>query len=210
MSNVPESPRLNAPVPLFPLSSGAYPDGLLLLNIFEVRYLDLVRRCHREQQPFGVAWLAEGHEVQVPGHVPELHDIGCLVEVTEIVEVQPALLQVACRGLQRFRLHAHQLGPLGVWQGEVELLPEDPAVEIPVDLQRLADELGRLIRTAQQTGQLASLPLLPPYRLDECGWVANRWAELLPLPPGLKVALLAADDPEARLRQLAGHLEWPP
>jgi len=195
--------------PLFPLSHGVFPDGLLQLNIFEVRYLDLVRRCHREGGAFGVPWLAEGHEVQVPGHVPRLHAVGCMVEVTDIVEVEPALLRVVCRGLRRFRLLAHRPGPFGVWQGEVEDLPEDPPVEIPPHLQGLADQLGRLIRAAQQAGRLAQLPLLPPYRLDECGWVADRWAELLPLPPGLKADLLAVDDPEARLRRLSGYLEPP-
>ena len=49
-------------VPLFPLSHGVFPDGALQLNIFEVRYLDLIRRSHREGVPFGVPWLAEGHE----------------------------------------------------------------------------------------------------------------------------------------------------
>ncbi|MFZ4499317.1 MAG: LON peptidase substrate-binding domain-containing protein [Burkholderiales bacterium] len=193
--------------PLFPLSHGVFPDGLLQLNIFEVRYLDLVRRCHRDGESFGVPWLAEGHEVQVPGHVPQLHPVGCMVEVADVVEVEPALLRVVCRGLRRFRLIGHKPGPFGVWHGEFEWLPEDAPADIPPHLQALADQLGRLIRAAQQADRLAELPVLPPYRLDECGWVANRWAELLPLPPGLKADLLAVDDPEERLRRLSGYLE---
>jgi len=35
-------------IPLFPLSHGVFPDGMLQLQIFEVRYLDLIKRCHRE------------------------------------------------------------------------------------------------------------------------------------------------------------------
>jgi len=194
-------------VPLFPLSHGVFPDGLLQLNIFEVRYLDLIRRSHREGTPFGVPWLAEGHEVQVPGHVPQMHPVGCMVEVIEIVEIKPALLQVACRGLQRFRLSSHAAGAFGVGYGEAEALADDNPVDIPEDLQHLADELGRLIRVAQQSGRMDQLPLLSPYRLDECGWVANRWAELLPLPAELKAGLLAADDPLERLQRLSGYLE---
>lgn len=196
-------------VPLFPLSHGVFPDGALQLNIFEVRYLDLIRRSHREGVPFGVPWLAEGHEVQVPGHVPRLYPVGCMVEVINVVEVQPALLQVTCRGLQRFRLVSHESGPYGVWHGETVALADDTPVDIPPALQHLADELGRLIRAAQQSGQLEHLPLLGPYRLDECGWVANRWAELLPLPAGLKADLLAADDPLERLQRLSGYIEPP-
>ena len=194
-------------VPLFPLAHGVFPDGLLQLNIFEVRYLDLIRRCHREGSSFGVPWLTEGHEVQVPGHVPQLHPVGCLVEVIEVVAVEPALLRVACRATQRFRLQSHQAGPYGVWHGEVLPLPGDSPAEIPPELQTLADQLGQLIRAAQQAGKLEQLPILAPYRLDECGWVANRWAELLPLPSALKAALLAVDDPLERLQRLFSCLD---
>lgn len=196
------------PTPLFPLSHGVFPDGLLQLQIFEVRYLDLIRRCQREAKPFGVPWLTEGHEVQVPGHVPALAAVGCMVEVTEVVEVQPALLAVSCRGLQRFRLLDHQPGTYGVWYGEVELLPEDKPVGIPPELQALADRLGQLIAKAQKLGREQDLTLFPPYRLDECGWVANRWAEWLPLTMEDKVALLSCDDPLQRLRQLAERLRF--
>jgi Lon protease-like protein len=46
------------------------------------------------------------------------------------------------------------------------------------------------------------LPLLAPFRLDECGWVANRWTELLPLPSAYKQALLQESDPLTRLRAI--------
>jgi Lon protease-like protein len=50
----------------------------------------------------------------------------------------------------------------------------------------------------------------PPYRLDECGWVADRWAELLPLPPAEKAMLLAQDDEVQRLRQISDWLSGTP
>lgn len=190
------------PLPLFPLSHGVFPDGMLQLNVFEVRYLDLIRRCHREQTPFGVAWLMDGHEVQVPGHVPRLHVWGCQVMVRELEAVQPALLRVVCQGTTRFRLDSHAAGPFGVWQGMVLPRPDDPVVPIPDDLQFLAEELGRLIADAQRRGLSDQLPMFSPYRLDECGWVANRFAELLPVDNTVKQALMSQDDPEARLRRI--------
>jgi Lon protease-like protein len=89
-----------------------------------------------------------------------------------------------------------------VWQGEVELLAPDAAADLPPDLEYLAQRLGRGIALAQQEGRLAELPLLAPFRLDECGWVANRWAELLPLPSAYKQALLQESDPLTRLRAI--------
>ena len=189
-------------IPLFPLSHGLFPDGRLDLQIFEVRYLDLIRRCHREQTPFGVAWIEEGQEVTVPGQQPKLFSYGTLAHIDKLETVQAALLRIRCHGGQRFALHHTQAGPLGVWQGEVELLTPDAEVDIPTDLEYLAQRLGRGIAVAQQDGRLAELPLQAPFRLDECGWVANRWAELLPLPSVYKQALLQESDPLTRLRAI--------
>ena len=189
-------------IPLFPLSHGLFPDGRLDLQIFEVRYLDLVRRCHREGTPFGVAWIEQGREVTVPGQQPQLFSHGTLAHIDSLETVQAALLRLRCHGGQRFALHKVRPGPLGVWQGEVEYLAPDAAVDIPPDLQYLAQRMGRGIAQAQEDGRLPELPLLPPFRLDECGWVANRWAEFLPLPAAYKQSLLQERDPLARLRAI--------
>lgn len=193
-------------IPLFPLSHGVFPDGVLRLQIFEVRYLDLIRRSHREHTPFGVAWLAQGNEVAVPGQVPRLHAVGTLVHIEDLQTVQAALLRVRCVGGRRFKLGAIEAGPFGVWFGHVEYLPEDLPVPIPPDLQPLANRLGKGIAQAQSDQLLDQLPLQAPYRLDECGWVANRWAELLPLEVEEKLALLAEADPLARLAQVGQYL----
>ena len=34
------------------------------------------------------------------------------------------------------------------------------------------------------------LPMAEPYRFDDCGWVANRWCELLPMQSELKQRLM--------------------
>jgi Lon protease-like protein len=43
------------------------------------------------------------------------------------------------------------------------------------------------------------MPFSKPFALNDCGWVANRWSELLPLPPGQKEHLLGLDNPRLRL-----------
>jgi Lon protease-like protein len=56
-----------ADVPLFPLHTVLFPDGLLPLKIFEARYLDMARECLREKTPFGVCLLKSGGEVRRSG-----------------------------------------------------------------------------------------------------------------------------------------------
>lgn len=189
-------------IPLFPLSHGLFPDGMLALQIFEVRYLDLIKRCHQQQLPFGVVWLKKGSEVQVPGETPMLHEFGCQANIRDFEQVQPNLFRVICQGGLRFRLTDTKPGPFGVWQGDISILAQDPEVELPSHLQHHAGRLGKIIATAQQQGQINRLPILQPYLLDQCGWVANRYAEALDISADLKVQLLSELDPLKRLQEI--------
>jgi len=195
-------------IPLFPLGAGLYPDGLLALRIFEVRYLDMVKRCLKDKTPFGVVRLEEGSEVRKPGVTEKFSAVGTVAEILEADALQPALLLLRCRGTERFRVVSSAPGKYGLWTAEVETIEADAAEEIPWELQSAADKLGQVIAGLQKQGVVdEQMPMLAPYRLDECGWVANRWAELLPLPADLKADLLAVDDALERLQRLSGYLE---
>ena len=50
------------------------------------------------------------------------------------------------------------------------------------------------------------MPMIPPYRLDDCGWVANRWCELLPMPLDQKQRMMALDSPLLRLELVSDLL----
>jgi Lon protease-like protein len=193
-------------IPLFPLSQGLFPDGMLQLQIFEVRYLDLIKRCHQMQQPFGVAWIQKGKEVQVPGEEPLLYKFGCMAHVREFEQIQPNFFRVACQGGLRFELQSVKPGPLGVWQGQVTYLPQDPELAVPADLQPFADRLGKVIASAQAQGVIDRLPIYSPYQLDQCGWLANRYAEAIEISALQKVDLLGELDPLKRLKDISRYM----
>ncbi|MCM2355672.1 MAG: peptidase S16, partial [Arenimonas sp.] len=50
-------------LPLFPLGQVLFPGGGLGLRIFEPRYLDLVKRCGRSGEGFGICLILAGREV---------------------------------------------------------------------------------------------------------------------------------------------------
>jgi hypothetical protein len=100
-----------------------------------------------------------------------------------------------------------EAGPYGVWHAETATVDADLAVEIPDDLQGLSNRLGQWIASAQSKGFEDHLPMERPYRLDECGWVANRLAELLSLPAERKVELMAELDPVRRLSAIKACLD---
>ncbi|WP_241059302.1 LON peptidase substrate-binding domain-containing protein [Achromobacter xylosoxidans] len=199
-----------ATIPLFPLSNALFPAGVLHLRIFEVRYLDMIRRCIADGTEFGVVALLAGNEVRSPEGQEVLADVGTLARIDAWDAPMPALLQLRCVGTSRFRLVSSQLAKYGLWMGEIEPIPDDPPLPVPAPLQPCADALGRLVAQWQQEGVPADrMPVAPPYRLDECAWVADRWCELLPLPAADQVRLLALTDPRARLEAVRIALEGP-
>jgi Lon protease-like protein len=194
-------------LPLFPLSAVLFPDGLLSLRVFEVRYLDMVAKCRKAGAPFGVVSLTQGGEVRQPGSQEAFSDVGTLATLVDFESPQPGLLLVRATGTQRFRITASDQLKHGLWVADVERLPADMAVPVPDDLKPTADALHRLIQSLQlKPNQGGPMPLMPPWRLDDCGWVANRWCELLPLPVALKQRLMELDNPLVRLELVSDVL----
>ena len=194
--------------PLFPLSRALYPEGILHLRIFEIRYLDMIKQCIAEQSEFGVVPLLAGNEVRTPEGKEVLADFGTMAKIEQWQAPMPGLLQLRCVGTTRFRLASSEQRKYGLWVGQIEPQAEDPAIPVPDSLQPSANTLGRLIADMQhERVPTAEMPIAPPFRLDECGWVANRWAELLPLLPPQQRHLLADGDPQSRLGQIQDILK---
>ncbi len=224
-------------LPLFPLGAVLFPGGHLPLRIFEVRYLDMIGKCHKAGAPFGVVSLTAGSEVQRPGagaadpaanaaaestasstdapaartpgaFAPETFQaIGTLAVIEEFSVPQAGFMLIRCRGMQRFRIDRQERLSYGLWVADVTHIADDVAIPIPPDLQRVANALGKVIATLQ-TRQVpeAQWPFRAPYLLEDCAWVANRWCELLPLPPAQKQQLMALDNPLVRLELVSDML----
>jgi Lon protease-like protein len=201
-------------LPLFPLQTVLFPGGLLPLRIFEVRYLDLIQRCHKEGAPFGVVCLTQGSEVQQPprpGAAPDaaaesFHALGTLAHIEAFERPQPGLLLIRCRGGRRFRLLRSEQMKHGLWTGEVEYLDEDPVVAVPPDLVHVRTGLQRLLQHMQAQAQPGDeLPIQTPLSWDDCGWLAHRWCDILPVSPQLKQQFLGVESPLLRL-ELVGDL----
>jgi Lon protease-like protein len=194
-------------LPLFPLSAVLYPDGLLSLRVFEVRYLDMIAKCRKAGAPFGVVSLTQGNEVRQPGSQEAFALVGTLATIHDFEQPQAGLMLVRAMGAQRFRITSSDQLKHGLWVADVERLVPDMVVPIPEDLQPTADALERLIQSLQlKADNPGPMPLLPPFKLADCGWVANRWCELLPLPVALKQRLMELDNPLVRLELVSDVL----
>lgn len=196
----PELPLL----PLFPLQTVLFPGGLLQLKVFEPRYLDLVARCLRSGQGFGVVCLRQGREAGRSAEPVLFEAVGVHARIDDVDSERAGILRVRCTGLERFRLEgpATQL-PDGLWQSDY--------LDVEADTHRLpgaavfetVKALGNAIASLRERGEL---PFAEPFRLDDAGWVANRWCELLPISLSAKHKLMALEDPVLRLSVVDGYL----
>jgi len=187
---------------LFPLRSVLFPGTLLPLKVFEARYLDLVGNCLREGRPFGVVCLREGGEVGSDGVLFERQ--GVLARIDEVDAEQLGILRVNCSGTQRFQIEgqAHQATG-GLWLADVQTLPDDLPEPPDPDYLETVQALSSAITALRDQG---STPFAEPHRLDDAGWVANRWCEILPIPLAAKQRLMLLQEPQLRLRLVDEYL----
>jgi uncharacterized protein len=191
---MPEPQPTREQIPLFPLNAVLFPDGPLPLRIFEARYIDLVRRCLRENTGFGVVLIREG--VEAGAGPTETSDVGTYARIVDFSGQPDGLLGIEARGERRFRILARSRARDGLNLAEVEWLPEEIRTPVPEEFSELGPALDYVL--TQVCDPYESLDR----RLDDAAWVAGRLAEILPLPPQHKQHCLELDDPVERLRFL--------
>jgi uncharacterized protein len=180
-------------IALFPLNIVLFPDGPLPLRIFETRYLDMVGRCMRETQSFGVVLIRDGNEVGPA----ETFDVGTLAKIVDFHQLSDGFLGLSCVGQQRFRILSRSRQADGLQLADVDTLMEEPARPIPSRHLRLAELLKNVLP------QLGEVYTDIEMRLDDAAWVGHRLAEILPIPLADKQKCLELEDPIQRLDVLA-------
>lgn len=184
-------------IPLFLLNTVLYPDARLPLKVFEARYLDMVSRCLKDEQPFGVCLIHRGQEV---GEAAEPAPVGTLAHIERWDMPEAGVLHLLVRGGDRFEIESSAISGQLV-TAEVRRWPPEPVRRVPPEylelsgfLQRLLDEYGDTL-------------IPPPHRMDDAGWVGMRLAQLLPVASADKQRWLQEREPLARLADIAQVLE---
>jgi uncharacterized protein len=121
-----------APMAMFPLQSALLPDEDLPMQIFEPRYIALMRDCLRDDDPrFGVVLISHGREV---GGGDVRCDVGTVARITEWAELaDTGRFVLRCRTGERIRV--------------CEWSPDDPYPRAVV--QAWPDEPGEPVTAAQ-------------------------------------------------------------
>jgi uncharacterized protein len=190
-------------IALFPLNTVLFPEGPLPLRIFETRYVDMVRRCMREGACFGVVLIRSGPEAGWQSAGAPTADIGTAARIVDFSPLPDGLLGISCLGEQRFRILRRWRQADGLNLGEVEYLPQPPAVELPAEHANLGEVLRSVLP------QLGEIYQDVPRRFTDASWVSWRLAEILPISLQDKQYCLELEDPLQRLERLAPLIRRP-
>lgn len=182
---------------LFPLSGVLLPFGKMPLQIFEQRYLDLVRDSMKSDTAFGVVWIRRGAEVAEKGSAsPQLGDYGTTARIVDWDQLPNGLLGVTIQGGQRFDLASTEVRGNGLVVGQVELRPAVTPLPVEPEHQPLLDVLHSL----ETHPHVQRMALQVDY--DDAWQVAYTLVQLLPLDEAIKYQLLGLDDVHALIGEL--------
>lgn len=186
-------------LPLFPLNTVLFPGCKLDLQLFEARYLDMIGRCMKQGEGFGIVCIVQGSEV---GEAATAHaTLGCEARVLDFQQQDNGLLGIRIEGGRRFQVERVEVQRDQLIVADVNWLEEAPEVPVQDEDEDLLVLLAALTDHPMVAGLGMSGPPLGRQAL------ANRLAYLLPFDDGDKLALLGIAEPGARLAALQALLE---
>ncbi len=192
-------------LPLFPLSTVIFPQGSLSLKVYETRYLEMVQDCLNNQTPFGVVAIYPEQYVNLKlnkdfnARYP-FAETGTVFKIVEADISCLGIINIECKGTNRFKIESARQDRNDLWHAQVKDLKADTEMTIPEDLDATRSHLQHIIDSLNEK-ELSELqlPISKPYNLQDCGWVADRWCEILNMPLMQKQRMLELDSPLLRL-----------
>ena len=180
---------------LFPLNTVLFPGCILSLQIFEQRYLRLVKSCLRDNHGFVVILISTGKEV---GDKPETYSIGSYVDIIDWEMLENGLFGITIEASHRVRVTHPCAQDDGLMTGEIESLPasEQPDSEFGGRIPDLIDTLKQL----EQHPYIIKQALAIDYNSAQD--VCDKLSQLLPVEPLIKQSLLEINNTAEKIDRL--------
>ncbi|MBV1878876.1 MAG: LON peptidase substrate-binding domain-containing protein [Pseudomonadales bacterium] len=191
-----------AEIPLFPLPLILFPGGKLPLQIFEPRYLDMVKSCMRDNVGFGIVLIRQGAQVlrgnQAP--LPSVAGRGTYCTIVDFDQLDNGLLRITVEGQVKFSVINQHEQADRLMMARVEFEPLEDETPIPANKQHLVN----LLKSLHQHESVAALDLKVDFA--DARDIGCRLTELLPCPNEFKQDMLELDNPLERLSALEKQL----
>ena len=175
-----------------------FPGGKLPLQIFETRYVDMVKRCLRDDTGFGVIMITEGDQVlrDPEQQLPSVSRCGTYCTIADFDELPNGMLGIMAEGMKKFVIRDEYEQSDRLMMGDIEFLGHEKDVDMPAEKEHLSSLLESLMshEAVQRLGLGCDMT-----RAVEVG---ARLTELLPCSNGFKQRMLEIKDPLVRLSEL--------
>ena len=191
-----------ADIPLFPLPLVLFPGSKLTLQIFEPRYLDMVKHCMREELGFGIVMIRDGDQVLRLANqkLPLIAQCGTYCTIVDFDQRPNGLLQITIEGQVKFTVRDQYEKPDRLMMAGIEFLPLEEETPVPDDKRHLADLLVTL--NSHEAVKVLDLK----FDLDVSRDVGSKLSELLPCSNDFKQRMLEMMDLAARLVEIEAQL----
>lgn len=199
----PSFDQLPGVIPIFPLPGALLlPRGILPLNIFEPRYLNMTQAAMSGDRTIG---MIQPTEAEGPDHPPAVYTTGCVGRITSYSETEDGRLLITLTGLCRFEVAE-----------ELPLL--DGYRRVRADYGRFGGDMFEDAETSVERDRLlAALRGFLGQRGIDANWDAvqtladdrlvTALSMMCPFEPNEKQALLEAPDTTERGKVLVALLE---
>ena len=165
------------------------------MQIFEQRYLRLVKTSLQNEHGFVVVLISAGKEV---GEQPEVFSVGCYVNIIDWETLDNGLLGITIQGQRRMRVSNPCAQHDGLLMAEAQALQDDTAHEAA-----LLEEYSDLIDTLQHLEQHPFI-ISQKMQFDYSSGadICNKLSYFLPVTNQVKQSLLEMDSLDQRMQML--------
>jgi len=173
---MPFNTKLSRELAIFPLTVNVLPGGYLPLQIFEPRYLDMVKKCMTRETGFCVVLLRGSMNQISSSKLPDHSPIGTYVEIVDFNQLENGLLGITVQGQCRIQILDRRKQEDGLIIADII---EQTEVEESISLEPQYENIWRILKDISKHPEIKKLELEIDF--DNSSSVAYNLASLLPL-----------------------------
>ena len=181
---------LSRDLPVFPLNVNVLPGGYLPLQIFEPRYLDMVKNSMNKEIGFCVHLIKPG----TTNNDLSFYKKGTYVEIVDFNQLENGLLGITVQGKYRIDVLDEKIQEDGLRIGTIFELAEE---EESVNFKPSYTNIWNILKDLSKHPEIQKLQLEIDF--NSSSNVAYNLASLLPLTPPEKQTILEADKNSEKL-----------
>ena len=184
--------------PLFPLTVNVLPGGYLPLQIFEPRYMDMIKESLSQDQGFCVVLLQSNKIETSAKSLPQHYMVGTYVDIVDFNQLENGLLGITVQGKHRIKVLDRKSRDDNLLIGTVIEITEE---QESVSLEPEYDNIWKMLKEISSHPEIQNLKLDIDFKSSSS--VVYNLASLLPLTPPERQKILEAQSNIKRLDHLS-------